>query len=150
MSKHQASTETLIKRDLQTGGGRAFNRLVHEVTVRSGVGQDVFKQTGGDLVQLDIPDRKGATRVHLQRFGNSTSMSLWDVDTNGTPKGESYELMSYDVPEGRQTVLSGSSAGSLDGGDLRVSSHQMAKKNDSTIKVLKQNGFKIVVGNNVG
>lgn len=146
MFKLEKSIKSLIDQDVRDGGTRAMTKLLDTIKNRSGSAANIFEEIKKDIVQIDVPTKRGATRIHLQQVPESgvSCFSLWDINDQGEATGNTFDLMSYrDDNKNRRTVLSGSSINSSDGCDLEISPRQIARKVDSAMKNLRKNGFQI-------
>ena len=121
----------IIRQDIATGENQTYKTVAKELGHTEG------------LTQIDVKTgllcHRKILRVHLHDFVSNTGpisdLSIGEVTSQGYPKGDSRSIFSYPGKNNQPTTtINGSSAGDMDGGDLRITPQQLASRVESVLK----------------
>jgi hypothetical protein len=138
MFKNRENILKLIEQDIADGSHCTFNTLAKRLNFNE------------KIVQTDITTgfiRKKIFRVHLHAFSDNhqRDLSIWEVDSHGSPKSGIYTIFSYLETNKPVTRIEGSSPGNMDGGDLEIKPRQLSRQLNQALRGIKHHNFQRVV-----
>ena len=141
----------LIEADLEKGSHRTYEFFTREIMERSKLGERGLDLEKSGHTQIDVGKGKRTTqRLSLHEFettsGTHISISVWNVDRQGSPVGDMHTFMNFPGSSGQKTHIDGSSWGSMDGGDLEITPLELAATLAIALTNLNEKNWEVVVG----